>query len=333
MTAFKKFVLILFFFLTSTSARAGERLLFAVDIVRHGNRTPIAELPKSPYEWKEGLSTLTQLGVEQEYKLGQLLRKEYVEKYGLLPSQYHLGDLYVRSTETARTQASAKALLSGLYPAEVRGNQGIPIETVKISEDDLLLVHPSNNIFSVIKVYCLKRKFWKEKTKDIQNKLKSWHEVTGLGIKDFDELSILADNLSLRQLHGVPLPIGISQQDANEIISLDQWAMVTTFKLPEISEPTGRKLISSIQNYMNKSVQEKSPLKYVLYSGHDATIMSALATLGVAFEKVPDFASRLSFSLFKDGGDYIVKVSYNGQQLRIPACKRGSCTISEWNSF
>ena len=150
---------------------ADERLIFSVDIVRHGDRNPGAEISKSPYPWPEGLYSLTKAGADREHSLGEALRKEYIEKCALLPKNYQPDTLYVRSTDTERTIGSAKALLDGLYPKDSRNGKDIPVHTEKRDKDDLLLVHPSNNIFSVIKVFFWKRNIWKEKTTGIKNEL------------------------------------------------------------------------------------------------------------------------------------------------------------------
>ncbi len=43
---------------------ANDRLIFAVDIVRHGDRNPGAEIPNSPYKWNGDLGELTEAGPE-----------------------------------------------------------------------------------------------------------------------------------------------------------------------------------------------------------------------------------------------------------------------------
>ncbi len=50
----------------SGSVYAHDKLIFAVDIIRHGDRTPMIELPKDPYVWPEGLGHLTAKGRQQE---------------------------------------------------------------------------------------------------------------------------------------------------------------------------------------------------------------------------------------------------------------------------
>ncbi len=66
---------------------AADTLLFAVDIIRHGDRTALIELPAANYHEPLGLGQLTATGMQQEYQLGHTLRDEYIQK-DLLPTQY-----------------------------------------------------------------------------------------------------------------------------------------------------------------------------------------------------------------------------------------------------
>ena len=38
---------------------AADTLIFAIDIIRHGDRTPLMSLPTVNYQWKEGFGQLT----------------------------------------------------------------------------------------------------------------------------------------------------------------------------------------------------------------------------------------------------------------------------------
>ena len=114
------YISILLCLLFTTGAFANEQLIFVIDLIRHGDRTPIHEIPKAAYHWKQGLGELTPEGVQRELQLGTMLRKKYIEQYHLLPPQYAVGTLYVRSTDVRRTIASARSVLLGLYPLENR---------------------------------------------------------------------------------------------------------------------------------------------------------------------------------------------------------------------
>jgi len=80
------FILLLFI---SINAFAQETLVFAFDVIRHGDRTPLRELPKEPHVWSEGLGQLTAEGMQQEFQRGVEFRKKYVADYRLISPNYN----------------------------------------------------------------------------------------------------------------------------------------------------------------------------------------------------------------------------------------------------
>lgn len=55
--------------------------------------------------------------MRQQQRLGELLRKEYVDNLGFLNSNYNRSEIEVYSTPVNRTILSVQSLLYGLYPA------------------------------------------------------------------------------------------------------------------------------------------------------------------------------------------------------------------------
>lgn len=50
-----KFILFIVLFIVNCQAHAVAQLVFAIDLIRHGDRNPIQDLPKSPMLWQSGL--------------------------------------------------------------------------------------------------------------------------------------------------------------------------------------------------------------------------------------------------------------------------------------
>jgi hypothetical protein len=82
---------------------------------------------------------------------------------------------------------------------------------------------------------------------------------------------------------------------------------------------------------MDKALQGKDTLKYILFSGHDSSIMSVMNTLGTPLEKLPRYASHLNFALFKSDGNYYVKVSMNNKPVIVPGCDKEMCLFSTFS--
>src|ERR1700730_861864 len=110
----KNIILFVALALVAVNAWSQEKLIFAIDLIRHGDRTPINSIPKSPpYHWAEGPGQLTPEGMQQEYQLGVQFRKRYIDQYHLLPPHYDGDTIYVRSSDYDRTLMSAESLLMG----------------------------------------------------------------------------------------------------------------------------------------------------------------------------------------------------------------------------
>ena len=65
-------------FVYSSCVFAQGTLIFAIDIIRHGDRTPMIASPEMQKIWPQGLGQLTPKGMRQEYELGKRLRELYV---------------------------------------------------------------------------------------------------------------------------------------------------------------------------------------------------------------------------------------------------------------
>jgi len=328
------FFIVIFSLFISIPVLAEEKLVFVVDLIRHGDRTPLLSLPRSAFVWKEGLGELTAQGKDQEIKLGKALRKQYVYHDHLLPKLYQPSTVYVGSTPVRRTIMSADEFLIGLYPLNTRAKEDhpIPIHVFSNQEEKLLMAKPSKSLFSRVKDYLAYKWAWKKESKRLHGKLALWREQTGLPLNNFKQLDLLADELYIRQLHHIPLPQGMSSQDAHEIMSLGESNIIRKFKSKEASYPMGQAFLNMINHYLTLAAEQKTTLKYVLLSGHDSSIMSVMTRLQSPLEHIPPYASHLNFSLFKNGSEYTVKVSYNSQPVTLPGCERYRCRLSQWNS-
>lgn len=337
---FRRFILLALCFFLSQICCA-EHLIFAADLIRHGDRTPVDEIPASPHTWKEGLGELTAEGMQQEFELGVALRKRYIEQTHLLPAQYDVSTIAVRSTDFNRTLMSAESLLYGLYPlgsgphlasqpALPQAFQPIPIHTVPIEHDRLLLAKPTKNIFSLASLYFSERHDLKDKLAPYQNKIKQWNIATGFDLNNYKDINKLSDALFIRERHHVPLPAGISSQDAADIMALGQWIWLQSFHHSPSFYPMGHAFLININSFIQQAAKSKTALKYLLFSGHDSSIASVMATLGVAPEAIPPYASHLNFAVYENNGAYKIKVSLNNKLLAIPGCANDGCTLSQF---
>jgi len=337
--------LLLFSLFFTINALAKEKLVFAIDVIRHGDRTPTADIPKAPHQWTEGLGQLTATGMQQEYQLGASLRKNYVDQHHLLPANYAAGTLYVRSSDVDRTLMSAQSFLMGLYPlgtgpylpgstqpALPSAYQPLSIHTVAKDQESLLVAWTESTQFKeLLKTYVYPTPEWKAKSAELQPKFAAWSKATGISITDLYQLKSLGDTLYIYQLYQVPLPEGLTSEDAQQIIDAGKWVFVTAFKSLPLGKVTGSNLLKAIADDLQQASQEKASLKFKLFSAHDSNIFSVMSAMGVPLNEPPRYASDLNFSLVDLGHqNYYVKIKFNDQPVVLPACGNTTCSLTQF---
>lgn len=308
------------------SSAADAQLLMTVDLIRHGDRTPIHDIPSLAVNWHQGPGELTALGVKQERALGVRLRKEYIHHFHLLPDLCQPGLLFVRATDRVRTQKSAEALLQGLYPVNKKGTcKRIPIVFLPRKADTLLSVSPDQYFFKRLQLYFFIRKNWAEFWHQHQQDLLRYSEMTQFNIDGFHPLIHLADNLLIRHVHRIPPPAGLTQLDINQLLQWREELMSKYFGLKAVYCNMGSEFLQTVTTLMRQAENHHAPLKYVLFSAHDSSIMAVMSMLGVSMKTVPPYASRLNFSLFEADGQHFIKIQLNDRPLFIPACNSDRC--------
>lgn len=326
-----------------------DTLIFALDLIRHGDRTPLIELPNVDFQWDQGLGQLTAEGMEQEYKLGLEFRKLYVEQHQLLPKNYQAGTMYVRSTDYDRTLMSAQSLLMGLYPhgtgpstsedatpALPNAFQPIPIYSAPAQYDDIINTDISaQEKEALLQDYVYSSAKWQQKDNALKDKYPLWSQVFGLPIINLVTLQLLGDAVYIHQIHKAPLPNGLSQQDADTIVEAGRWVFAAQLSPSPIAKAYSSKLMLNIANYLNTGAQQKSKLKYVLLSAHDSTIFGALSFLQAPLDtQPPPYASDLKFALYETPDkNYVVKITLNGKPVVIPACGGADCDLQQFSNY
>ena len=337
----KKIIIAIVFLCTfsiNNIANADDKLIFALDLIRHGDRTPASALPKSKYEWPQGIGELTAKGMQQEYELGKKMRDRYITTTHLLPASYVSNTMFVRSSDYNRTLMSAESFLYGLYPLGTgpgtlpRAFQPIPIHTIPKLLDDLLIPNFNQAYYDeVMAKNVFTQPEWQAKSAQYQPKFAQWSAASGMQINSLQEVLYLGDNLYISQLYNIPFPAGISKEDAKDIMEIGAWAFVTEMKAPAIYQLTSLRLLTSIGNYLKQGSQQTNTLKYVLFAAHDSTIMGLFAALGAPLNTWPPYASDMNFLLYETPSKtYYVKISFNDQPVKIPGCSGGdTCSLAE----
>lgn len=318
---------------------AGDQLVFATLITRHGDRTPFTNIKNANYKWKTGLEQLTPIGMNEEYMLGKKLRKRYVDNLKLLKPNYVDDSIYTVSSDYNRTIESAECLLIGLYPPKTGpklangknalpyGIQPIPVRTV--SKNSHLIMMPYLQYLAILKKYVYPSKVWVDKNNEYQPEFKKWTEILGNKITTLANVLSVGDVLIVAKHHNKPLPKGLSEASAQKLINLTSWGLAAQFKSEKVSYLMGGELFNRIANNIKDAAAGKFKYKLVYYSGHDITLLPIMSLLGAPLEKSPGYAANIEYELYKtDNSSYIIKIRYDGKYVKLPIMDgKNYCTL------
>ncbi|HBM16097.1 MAG TPA: acid phosphatase [Lentisphaeria bacterium] len=350
LTELRKGIFLIFFIISLFSLlnlSANDKLIFAVTLIRHGDRTPTHDIKSDPYSWDIGKGELTALGMNQQNQLGAKMRERYVNSLKLLSEKYVNNQIYVRSTDFNRTIQSAESFLNGLYPLGLgpmltNGNpalpaayQPIPIRTLPVPMDNLLLAHDAqiDEFNKMCDKYLYSSDEWKIEESRYSGNFKKWSSIFGSKIQSIKDLQNIGDNLNVRDRNGVPFPNGLTEQEAKTIIYLSDWLQAQQFKPKEVGNFFGSEFLVKLRDDMQKAINNSQQYKYILYSGHDSSILPVLSALGVPLNLNPPYASHIDFELYKDGNYYCVQVLFNGKNLILPGEDLSRCSFENFSKI
>ncbi|XP_075696277.1 testicular acid phosphatase homolog isoform X1 [Rhinoderma darwinii] len=318
--------------ISGASSLRADNLTFVVVVYRHGDRSPIDTYPTDPYKdtvWDNGLQQLTQVGIRQQYELGKYLRMRYEH---FLSSSYRKEEIYVRSTDYDRTLMSAQANLAGLYPPNGTQQwnqdipwQPIPVHTVPVSQDRLLKF-PSNDcprFYELMKDTI--------QLPEYQNRMDAWKDFiarianyTGYSVDQAVPRRVwkVYDTLFCQKSHNFSLPAWATPdvlKTLEEIAAFDIKAHMALHQPKEKARITGGILVDAVLQNFTVAIKKSSPLKMVMYSAHDSTLLALQGALGVYNGIHPPYASCHIFEFYKESdGTYSVGMYYRNESYKEP---------------
>ncbi|XP_037056085.1 testicular acid phosphatase isoform X2 [Peromyscus leucopus] len=341
-------LLLLLLLLLPPQALLEGPLLFVALVFRHGDRAPLASYPTDPHKeaastlWPRGLGQLTKEGIRQQLELGRFLRRRYK---AFLSPEYRREEVYIRSTDFDRTLESAQANLAGLFPEAAPGSpeadwKPIPVHTVPVSEDKLLRFP----MRSCPRYHELLRE--STEAADYQEAVKGWTGfLTRLG--NFTGLSLVGeplrrawkvlDTLICQRAHGLTLPSWASPdvlRTLSQISALDIRAHVGPPRAAEKAQLTGGILLDAILSNFSRAQSLGLPLKMVMYSAHDSTLLALQGALGLYDGNTPPYAACMAFEFRgssrepeeEDGENVTISLIYRNDTsspplpLKVPGC-------------
>ncbi|KAJ5183813.1 hypothetical protein N7492_001429 [Penicillium capsulatum] len=263
-------------------------------------------------------------GVQDGYQHGRDLWSVYGRKLHLIPEQPN-DRVWFRSSESALTQATAGAVLRGMWPDY---DGALPLHQMPSSEDTVNEGYSCSAIGSTLKAIKSTSE-WKdhlEVTKELRSTLGSMLGATSSSWQEtFDHFS---DNFQARLCNGYNLPCSVSNSSAcvtmhqaNEVFRAGDWewnyywrANRDVVKYIQVVEGL---LIGEIIARLRAVQDGSSTLDYSHIFIHDGDIGPILGALGIDALRWPGMASNIAIEVWETkDADHYARVLYSGHPLQ-----------------
>mmetsp|Transcript_30735 Transcript_30735/g.34978 ORF Transcript_30735/g.34978 Transcript_30735/m.34978 type:complete len:345 (+) Transcript_30735:57-1091(+) len=306
---------------------ANKKILRVVTLSRHGTRAPFKAYPNGP-EWRYQPTQLTEKGRMEHQELGRLLRQRYIHNYDFLNRMYSPAEIYVRSTNRARTIESARNQVGGLYPGLELGD--IDIEALALKEDFLMISYNPTVCPNMEPIIDAHYERCKTLLSDHKVDLKLLSELSGIDENDLDldQVTFIGDALACEKFEMGVMNSKFPKEMAEKVIYLWHYLhVIGYFENDEICRVASCPFFFDMLNRFKAAIYRHPRLvanKLALYLGHDATMVPILKILGHFNPlNVPYPASQLIFELsqHRDGQNY-VEITFNNEILHIPEMGR-----------
>ncbi|CAH2246855.1 2-phosphoxylose phosphatase 1 [Pelobates cultripes] len=278
-------------------------------------------LPRFPSHSFCEMGELTQTGVVQHLRNGQLLRDIYIKKHKLLPKDWTAKQLYLESTGKSRTLQSGLALLYSFLPE---------FDWRKIN-----FKHQWSTIFCSGHCDCPMRNHFLEeeqrrqysfrvKNINLEKTYISMAKVVGVPTRQL-RASNPIDSLLCHFCHNVSFPC-----TKNGCIDIEHFKVIKSHQIEDEKERHEKQLyvkyaklathplLNQTVNRMYRIAQGKKEEIFALYSAHDVTLSPVLSSMGLTEARFPRFAARLVFELWHNPEkkkEHYVRILYNGEDV------------------
>lgn len=258
---------------------------------------------------------LTELGAQQMIAVGTALRERY---QSLLHATMPLSapNFYCRTTNLCRTNMSLRALLVGLLDTKDLATSVITIDTrAKQSET----MYPDCND-EPCQAMLSRRKVLYD-SNYIANNFPGYSELEAkfksvLGYTERMSWLTAREVLFAQEIHGIEYTTGLSSADIDKSSALAGFMWGRLFKDQYMNRLSIGRFVREILRDLKAALAADSPVKFLIYSGHDSTLVPILCALDMYDDVWPPYAAYLSLEIAHAVGnekELFVRANYNGE--------------------
>uniref|UniRef100_A0A2C9KJX8 acid phosphatase n=1 Tax=Biomphalaria glabrata TaxID=6526 RepID=A0A2C9KJX8_BIOGL len=306
-----------------------ETLKLVSVLYRHGDRSPTTVYPldknKPEIAWPDGLGWLTTLGMQQQYQLGQYLKKRYD---GFLnTSYYNHNEILIQSSGIERCLMSAYSNLAGLFPPhgeQIWKNdllwQPIPVHTTNDSTDNKLALGAPCPRYDQLNQQVLNSPAMKKEEQDNKDFYEMVEKNTGILKETIKDIWAVGDTLFCEKAHNLTWNDWANQPGVwDKMDKLRTLSFNLLTYTPEMARLKGGPLLKEIISNMQAATQQDNPSpKFYMYSAHDTTVAALLSVMNVFDCHAPMYRALIMVELHYIQNDYYVKISYRNDTSREP---------------
>ncbi|CAE6436924.1 unnamed protein product [Rhizoctonia solani] len=287
---------------------------------------------------------LTDTGRKSTLRVGQELRKLYIERLGLLPDVLDSHKAaYFRSTNMPRTIESLQQVLHGLYPtSKIQQGFAPHIRTRHPNTENLIgnTIGCGRLAELALAFNLAAAKENNPKLEQFDSKLSKYIGGNPIRIDGRPRLSGILDTVRAADAHGIRIPPEFQDPDivsALETAICDEW--FRGYKDNEYRRLAMGRLLAEMSGGMSAIVNRTEAPKIRVLACHDTTLAGLCQTLDVFNNRWPDFTASITFELFseaatqptpstfllemfsrKSAAKHFVRMRYQNRNLALPAC-------------
>ncbi|XP_071942921.1 lysophosphatidic acid phosphatase type 6-like [Antedon mediterranea] len=268
---------------------------------------------------------LTARGMNQMCNLGMSYRKHYVDKIGYLPLDFNSSDIYFRSTNIARTIASLRCVIAGLYGTSLKKQDADHVK-IYVSDSESEILYPNWHSCEAVSIFVkgvFKNTDLIPGVRHVRRQLQELIDVH----EDHHHLDMVSirDNLIARLAHGLSYPtyfeplLDMIERHAVDITMFTMIAHKDNHEKHQHLFPlmVGPILNIIFENIVN-AIEKKGSPKLYMYSGHDTTLMPLLAALKIDVDHWPPWSADLILELYENkNNQHFIRVLYMGKEQKV----------------